>query len=143
MKKALFTITILLMLILIFFPIISNATGILKQGEEFLEKGEERQDSKFTFGGGKEDEEEKTGFIKDINTNTKDRFEELAGFFWGIGLGAVLITTAIIGIKLMITPAEQKAEVKKSIVPYVVGTVIIFGALTIWQVLIQILDGSL
>ena len=35
---------------------------------------------------------------------------------------------------------EQKAKVKDSLVPYIVGCIVIFGAFGIWKLVIQILN---
>ena len=40
----------------------------------------------------------------------------------------------------MVSRAEDKAKVKESMIPYVVGCIAIFGALMIWKVVIGILS---
>ena len=47
----------------------------------------------------------------------------------------------IIGIKLMISSASEKAEAKKLLVPYVVGCVVVFGGFGIWKLVVTILQG--
>ena len=49
-----------------------------------------------------------------------------------VGIGGVL------GIKYMTASAEDKAKVKESMVPYVVGTAVIFGAFAIWKIAITV-----
>lgn len=41
---------------------------------------------------------------------------------------------------MMMGSASQKAETKELIVPYVVGCVVIFGAFTIWKIVIELLN---
>ena len=36
--------------------------------------------------------------------------------------------------------ASKKAEVKKSLIPYVAGCVVVFGAFTIWKIIVTILQ---
>lgn len=38
----------------------------------------------------------------------------------------------------MIASAEDKAKVKEAIVPFIIGTAVIFGAFTIWSLVINI-----
>ena len=40
----------------------------------------------------------------------------------------------------MTSGIEEKAEVKAMLVPYIVGCVILFGAFTIWKVVLTILQ---
>lgn len=49
-----------------------------------------------------------------------------------VGIGGAL------GIKFMTSSAEDKAKVKESMVPYVVGTAVIFGAFAIWKIAITV-----
>lgn len=53
----------------------------------------------------------------------------------------VIITVAIggvLGIKFMTSSAEDKAKIKESMVPYVIGSAVIFGSLAIWKISITI-----
>ena len=50
-------------------------------------------------------------------------------FIWGIVLGIQFITGTI----------EEKAEIKKGLIPYVVGCIIIFGAFGIWKLVLNLL----
>ena len=104
-----------------------KATGILSDAKNFLEQGEE----------GKND----SGLSSVAGTNTK--FEDLAGFFWGIGVGVALISTVTMGIKFLMSSAEDRSDIKRAMVPYVIGIAVVFGALTIWKILIQLLESGL
>lgn len=57
-----------------------------------------------------------------------------------IGVAAAVITGAILGIQFMTGSVEQKAKVKDSLIPFVVGCVIIFGAFGIWKLVITIMN---
>jgi len=48
-----------------------------------------------------------------------------------IGVALSVIVLAIIGTKYMLGSAEEKASYKKSLMPYVIGCVLLFGASTI------------
>lgn len=71
------------------------------------------------------------------------KFEELIDFLWGLGLLVVMISTVVLGIKYMLVLPDEKSRIKQATTPYVIGVIIIFGALTIWKFIIQILDGNL
>lgn len=67
-------------------------------------------------------------------------FNDLAGILWGAGIFVVLIAGTILGIKYMFSSMEEKANIKESMRPFIIGTVIIIGALTIWKFAVEILD---
>lgn len=58
-----------------------------------------------------------------------------------IGIFLAVIIGGIIGIKLMVSSASEKAEAKKLLVPYVVGCVVVFGGFGIWKLVVTILQG--
>ena len=68
-------------------------------------------------------------------------FNDLAGILWGVGIFTVLIIGTVLGIKYMFASVEEKASIKETIQPYIIGTVIILGALGIWKFLVDFLDG--
>lgn len=49
-----------------------------------------------------------------------------------------VIVLVILGIKYMMGSAEQKAEYKSSLMPYVIGSAIVFAASTVAGVIYQI-----
>ena len=52
-----------------------------------------------------------------------------------------VISGIIIGIKYMLGSAEEKADIKGLLIPYIVGCVIIFGSFAIWKLVVTILQG--
>lgn len=50
------------------------------------------------------------------------------------GIVLSVIVLAVIGIKYMLGSAEEKAEYKKTLMPYIIGAGLIFGASTIAQI---------
>lgn len=67
-------------------------------------------------------------------------FNDLAGVLWGIGIFVVVICGTILGIKYMFASLEERASIKESIKPYIIGTVIILGALSIWKFSVEFLE---
>lgn len=56
-----------------------------------------------------------------------------------IGTCGAVIVGAILGIQFITGSVEQKAKVKDSLIPFVVGCVVIFGAFGIWKLVITLL----
>lgn len=65
---------------------------------------------------------------------------EIAGLLTGLGIIVAVVVAAILGIQFMIGSTDQQAKVKESIIPYVCGCAVVFGALTIWQLVIRLLN---
>ena len=59
-----------------------------------------------------------------------------------IGIVVMLLVGTIIGIKFMVASAEDKAKVKEALVPYVIGCAVIFGAFTIWSIVVNLLQNT-
>lgn len=83
--------------------------------------------------------------ITDPELNTENGYstmEEAVNILWGIGIFVILIGGVALGIRYMTAGGiERKAEIKKETLPYVVGAIIIIGALTIWKLSITFLEG--
>ena len=52
---------------------------------------------------------------------------------------AVLVG-GILGVKIMIASADEKAQVKELLIPYVIGCIVVFGAFGIWKLVVTILQ---
>lgn len=59
----------------------------------------------------------------------------------GIGVFLTVAVGMYLAIKFMIASAEEKAQVKESLIPYIAGCIVIFGAFTIWKLAITLLSG--
>ena len=61
-----------------------------------------------------------------------DKFKQIMNNALGvaqvIGIGTAVIMLLVVAIKYMTSAVNEKAEIKKNAVPYVVGAVFIFGA---------------
>ena len=58
-----------------------------------------------------------------------------------VGVAVAVIVGGILGIKLMLSSVEEKAETKKLLIAYAVGCVIVFGGFGIWKLVITVLEG--
>ena len=69
-------------------------------------------------------------FSKSIQSTT--RFDSVLGKVMGgvqaVGIGVAVIILAVVGIKYIMGSAEEKAEYKKVMIPYVIGAALIGGA---------------
>ena len=54
-----------------------------------------------------------------------------------IGIVVAVVILLVLGIKYMVGSAEEKAEYKKTMIPYLVGAVLIFAATTLVNVVYQ------
>ena len=78
---------------------------------------------------------------KNINQeDLKDISNTIYNILLGIGIIIAVAVGLILGIKFMLGSVEQKADIKNMLVPYVIGCVIIFGAFTIWKIVVDILQ---
>lgn len=55
-------------------------------------------------------------------------------FITNIGIILSIVVVAILGVKYMMGSVEEKAEYKKSMMPYIVGALLIFGASTVGKI---------
>jgi type III secretory pathway component EscS len=55
-----------------------------------------------------------------------------------LGICIAVIISAILGIKFMIGSAEEKAQIKDSIVPFIIGCIVVFGAFGFWKIFVTI-----
>lgn len=59
-----------------------------------------------------------------------------------IGSIASVIVLVILGIKYMMGSAEEKAEYKKTLIPYILGAVLVFAAATIASIVFSVANQS-
>ena len=64
----------------------------------------------------------------------------VVGIIQVVGIVIAVVILLIIGIKYMIGSASEKAEFKKSMIPYIVGAVLIFAGTSIVKVIYSLLQ---
>lgn len=64
---------------------------------------------------------------EDISTVGK----KIMGIVQTVGVVVAVVILMVLGIKYMMGSAEEKAEYKKTMLPYIIGAVLIFGATAI------------
>ena len=131
-------ITIILIMIFTIFTQVSNVYANYGKGTDGSGGGGQTSSSN-----GKEQEQKTnwgdiftTGddFIK--NTDASSIFKILST----IGVILSVIIGGILGIKFMMASAEDKAQIKEMLIPYIVGCVVIYGAVTIWLIVVKIME---
>ena len=70
-------------------------------------------------------------------TEIKTLGSNIVGILQTAGIVISVVILLVLGIKYMVGSEEEKAEYKKSMIPYLVGALIIFGASTIANVVYQ------
>lgn len=63
---------------------------------------------------------------------------KVMGLIRNVGIVAAVIILMIIGLQYLTGSVEQKADYKKSLMPYVVGVIVLFGASAIAEFVIRI-----
>lgn len=85
--------------------------------------------------------DEMTG-TEPTSTDIKDLGNKVIGILQTLGIVLSVVILIILGIKYMMGSAEEKAEYKKTMIPYLVGAAFIFLAPTIANVVYNFLKPS-
>ena len=99
----------------------SNWGDIFSIGDDFIKKGSDSQN---------------TINEEQLRSDASSIFKILST----IGVILSVIIGGILGIKFMMASAEDKAQIKEMLIPYVVGCVVIYGAVTIWLIIVKIME---
>lgn len=123
MKKRIKIIFIFLISFAIFFSIFStckvSATGeIISGADDFIQTGSQ-------------------GSPIDAD-NLKNLSDTIYNILLVIGTVLAVIVGMILGIKFVTGSVEQKSKVKETLIPYIIGCIIIFGAFGIWKIVVNI-----
>lgn len=125
MNKTIKTISIILisMILVLGIPLYSKALSfddILTAGDDFLKDG----DGSLTV----------TPDSNDLQTISKT----VSNVLLTIALGVTLISAVIMGINFTIQSVEDKAKIKESMIPWVIGIFVSFGAYAIWRITMNV-----
>ena len=83
----------------------------------------------------------KSGADSKINpTDLKEMSDTLYNILLVVGIIIAILVGLIMGIKFIMGSLEEKAEIKNMLIPYVIGCVVVFGAFTIWQIVVNLLQ---
>ena len=77
---------------------------------------------------------------KDADTISTDDMKDISDGIYNvlltIGIIIAILIASILGIQFMIATAEDKAKIKESIIPFIVGCIVVFGAFAIWRAIV-------
>ena len=128
MKKIFFLLCMFILFLTILYPTNVKASmsldDIMDGADSFLEKGEAN--------GG-------------VNTTIDDyALQNTSDFLYNILLGIssvlAIVVGMILGIKYMSATSEDKADIKQTLPAYIISCVVVFGAFTIWKLVINIIQ---
>lgn len=126
MKKMLFKICLITLLVLCSLSSYSTTCmadssldDIMNNGNSFLNAGSE------------------SSTMIDQN-DLKSLSNFISGVLLTIAIGVTVITGAIMGLNFITQSIEEKAKVKESMVPWIIGIIVSFGAFTIWEVAVNL-----
>lgn len=66
-----------------------------------------------------------------------DKIKPIIEIITGIGIAVSVIALILLGIKYMVGSIEEKAEYKKSMIPYLIGAIMIFLISTIVTIIME------
>ena len=138
-------ILLLLMIFILIIPSIVHAdilSETIKKGSDFLKEGQ----NTYTYNPVYDDEGKIKEEYKVDKTISEEQKHEIAGQ-WGevfnilVSLGTIIVVVVggILGIKYMAASAEDKANIKETMTPYILGAIVIFGAFGIWKMVTTVL----
>lgn len=85
-------------------------------------------------------------FLNDADANEakvdpnkiNDLSDKLSSVLLSVGIVIAVIVATVLGIQFMMGGAEGQAKVKEMLIPFVVGCVVVFGAVGIWKIALAI-----
>lgn len=72
------------------------------------------------------------------NANLKKASDTLYNILLSLGIVIAVAVGVYLGAKFMMASTGEKAQVKESLVPYIAGCVVVFGAFIIWKLAIML-----
>lgn len=80
-----------------------------------------------------------------VNTTIDDTaLSDTSDFLYNVLLGLSMIIAVIVGmvlgIKYMLATSEEKADIKQTLPAYIVSCVVVFGAFSIWKLVINMIQ---
>ena len=88
-----------------------------------------------------------SGVLQDIGTNASGQVAagdvsklggQIVGIIQVVGIVIAVVILLVLGIKYMTGSAQEKAEYKKTMIPYIIGAILIFAASTIVNVIFNL-----
>ncbi len=120
LTKNLFIVVLITLILCAFLPNrIYAIDEIIVSGNNFIETGKEQN----------------SPIDEDALKNTSS---DIYNILFTIGIVVAFAIGMIIGIQFIIGSVDEKAKIKETLVPYIIGVFIIFSAFGIWKIAISI-----
>lgn len=74
------------------------------------------------------------------DTALSDTSDFLYNVLLGVSMIVAVIVGMVLGIKYMTATSEDKADIKQTLPAYVISCVVVFGAFTIWKIIVNIIQ---
>ena len=81
-----------------------------------------------------------TGSVSNASGQIQDLGNRIVGVLQGIGIVVSVVVVIVLGIKYMMGSVEEKAEYKKTMMPYLIGAALIFAASAISMAVMNFLQ---
>ncbi len=78
---------------------------------------------------------------EDVDTITS-KVNKIIGAITTVGVAISVITTIILGIKYMVGSIEEKAEYKKTMIPYIIGVIFLLSTSIIVGLIAKLVDAT-
>lgn len=69
-----------------------------------------------------------------------DAAGDIYNILLGAGLVIIMVIAVFLGAKFIMASAEEKADIKQSILPFIIGTFVTFAAFGIWRIMVNMLS---
>lgn len=128
MKKIYFLLCIFILFLIIIYPTNVQASmsldDIMDGADDFIDIGEQ------------------AGGVSETIDNyaLQNTSDFLYNVLLGISSVLAIVIGMILGIKYMSATSEDKADIKQTLPAYIISCIVVFGAFTIWKVLINIIQ---
>ena len=125
-KKIIIVLSIFVLLLGIFANSTYAIDEILDQGKSFIENGESKTESQ--------------GEVIDDDA-LKDVSNTIYNILLAIAIVVAVIYAMVLGISYMVGSIEEQVKIKESLLPFVIGCILVFGAFGIWKIIANMLQG--
>lgn len=123
MKRIIKKIIFILVLLIILVNINTQTKAwseVVQSGKDFISAGEGSDSGKIQEG----------------------ELKDLSGYLYNIllagGVIIAVIVATVLGIQFMVGGAEGQAKVKETLVPFIIGCVVVFGGFAIWKIALTV-----
>lgn len=127
-KKVIKIISLLIVIIICMSTVVSAASfsEIIDAGKSFVNAGNTNKT-----------------IIKETGDNSIQTLSNtIYNILLSLGVVTAVIIAAVLGLKFMIGSAEEQADIKGKMVPFIIGCIVIFGAFGIWKAVVTLMQST-